>query len=519
MTLNSGLSFLSRFDPNEFYEIAKDLPTTIELTQQNDDSMNQNAQVIGTHLLVPEHSIAQMLNSCLNNSDENQILDLNNYNDLLPFMDHGPPTSNLPSIDPFNGPYNFNISILSSEGPVKKSTSWTFSSTLNKLYCNPNVACPVDISVSSLPPSGSIIRAMPVYGKYEHIEQIVTRCENHKKSKEFDNDVDLPEEALSHFIRCRHNQAIYEQDITTQRQSVTVPFEKPQTGSAYSTILYQFMCYSSCVGGSQKPLRIVLTLEFNGEILGRLSFEIKICACPGRDRTTDENKFNKQKNIQKLKEPKKEETIVKNPSIKNTESVIVDNDSQELFTLVIKGRKNYEILKNLNEALKIQDLYSKLVKTKSQTNSKIIKTGSVLLRKNSDLPKRKLEIKTLEEFLESIDMSAYYNLIISKGIKDLNSLLRATRKKVNAFKISESDTNKLWNSIQAFKNGNAEGNSTKKEKLESTNEQKLESFSSLANFDFTQSNLINDSFLNNQNNEKYIRLSKYQVKYTLGTNP
>lgn len=63
-----------------------------------------------------------------------------------------------------------------------------FSVKLNKLYCHPNVACPIDISVSSLPPSGSVVRATPVFSKYEHIEQVVTRCENHKKSKEFDSD-------------------------------------------------------------------------------------------------------------------------------------------------------------------------------------------------------------------------------------------------------------------------------------------------------------------------------------------
>lgn len=32
---------------------------------------------------------------------------------------------------------------------------------------------------------------MPIYSKAEHIEQVITRCENHKKSKEFDIDCNI----------------------------------------------------------------------------------------------------------------------------------------------------------------------------------------------------------------------------------------------------------------------------------------------------------------------------------------
>ncbi|RNA06799.1 tumor 63 isoform X7 [Brachionus plicatilis] len=515
MAQNSGLSFLSRFDPNEFYDLAKDLPTTIELAEHSEDSTSNNVEVIGTHLLVPQTSISQVLNSYLNTNEQNSLIEFDAFQNIVSPLDSGPPTSNLPSIDSFSGPYNFNISILSSEAPVKKSTSWTFSHKLNKLYCHPNVACPIDVSVSSLPPSGSIVRATPVFSKYEHIEQIVTRCENHKKSKEFDSDVDLLEPALCHFIRCRHSQAVYEEEVITRRQSVTVPFEKPQTGSAYSTILYQFMCYSSCVGGSQKQLRIVLTLEYNGEILGRSSFEIKICACPGRDRATDENKYNKNKKLGVEKAPVKTDSAKLINSTdkekKNSFLNLHQDDNEEIFTLVIKGRKNYEILKNLNEALRVQDLYTRMKKNEN-SNGQLIKTGSILVKKNSEICKRKFEsIKTLEEFLENVDMSAYYNTIISKGIKDLPSLLATTKKKLNSLKISQSDTNKLWDSIQTFKNSHKNGS------FKRTKTNNSESFNSIGNFDFNQSNLITDSFLN-PSTDKYIRLSKYQVKYTLGHN-
>lgn len=246
--------------------------------------------------------------------------------------------------------------------------------------------------------------------------------------------------------------------------------------------------------------------------MGRHSFEIKICACPGRDRSTDENKFLKHKKNAAEKLPAKTNSVklVSFKQKKNSSLNLEEND-ETTFTLVVKGRKNYEILKNLNEALRIQELYNKIKNNDSQLGQSII-SNSFLAKKNSEITKRKNEsINTLEDFLESIDMSAYYNIINSKGIKDLSSLLSANKKKLNSFKISKSDTNKLWDSIQIFK---INQKTVSNKKIKSINS---ESFNTIANFDFNQSNLITESFLN-PNSEKYIRLSKYQVKYTPSDN-
>ena len=46
------------------------------------------------------------------------------------------------------------------------------------------------------------------------------------------------------------------------RESVTVMYESPQVGAEYSTVLYKFMCLSSCVGGiNRRPLLTCFTLE------------------------------------------------------------------------------------------------------------------------------------------------------------------------------------------------------------------------------------------------------------------
>ena len=95
----------------------------------------------------------------------------------------------------------------------------------------PGVACPIDVCVDQMPPLGSILRAMAVYSKPEHIENVIKRCENHQKKRQFEIEPknELSENELSHLVRCRHSKAIYQEEFSTMRQSVIVPYEKPQS--------------------------------------------------------------------------------------------------------------------------------------------------------------------------------------------------------------------------------------------------------------------------------------------------
>lgn len=70
------------------------------------------------------------------------------------------------------------------------SSTWLFSSPqysplLKKLYCQIAKTCPIQIKVSTPPPPGTAIRAMPVYKKAEHVTDIVKRCPNHELGRDF----------------------------------------------------------------------------------------------------------------------------------------------------------------------------------------------------------------------------------------------------------------------------------------------------------------------------------------------
>ncbi|XP_046708468.1 tumor protein 63 isoform X1 [Silurus meridionalis] len=262
------------------------------------------------------------------------------------------PSPAIPSNTDYAGPHTFDVSFQQSS--TAKSATWTYSTDLKKLYCQIAKTCPIQIKVLTNPPQGAVIRAMPVYKKAEHVTEVVKRCPNHELSREFNDGQIAPP---SHLIRVEGNShAQYVEDSITGRQSVLVPYEPPQVGTEFTTILYNFMCNSSCVGGmNRRPILIIVTLETrDGQVLGRRCFEARICACPGRDRKADEDSIRKQhvtdgtKSSEGTKRPFRQTHSIQISSIKKRRST-----DEEVFCLPIKGREIYEILVKIKESLEL----------------------------------------------------------------------------------------------------------------------------------------------------------------------
>ncbi|XP_066565289.1 tumor protein 63 isoform X2 [Amia ocellicauda] len=259
------------------------------------------------------------------------------------------PSPAIPSNTDYPGPHTFDVSFQQSS--TAKSATWTYSTELKKLYCQIAKTCPIQIKVMTPPPQGAVIRAMPVYKKAEHVTEVVKRCPNHELSREFNDGQIAPP---SHLIRVEGNShAQYVEDSMTGRQSVLVPYEPPQVGTEFTTILYNFMCNSSCVGGmNRRPILIIVTLETrDGQVLGRRCFEARICACPGRDRKADEDSIRKQQVTDGTKSSdafRQASHGIQMTSIKKRRST-----DDELFCLPIKGREIYEILSKIKESLEL----------------------------------------------------------------------------------------------------------------------------------------------------------------------
>jgi len=198
------------------------------------------------------------------------------------------PLQALPETSPFPGEYGFELSFGPPTPGATKSIDYTYSHVLKKLYVQRAAHCPFKFKSERHPPDGSYIKVLPVYKGTHVLSEPVKRCSNHAVSEEETGNLEMSQQRY-HFVRSDNASAKYEA-LESGRLYVTFPFLGPQVGAEFQTELLSFQCFNSCGNSAHAKRRIdvIFTLEHQNVVLGRQVIEVRVCACPGRDRQNEE---------------------------------------------------------------------------------------------------------------------------------------------------------------------------------------------------------------------------------------
>jgi hypothetical protein len=199
------------------------------------------------------------------------------------------PTSSIPSTIQLAGNFHFKAKFT----PFSYK-NWDFSERLNKLYTDMNKWVQIKFSFGRYPTDGLYIRALPIYGDAADLKTSVKRCPNHARA---DDPTNSGFAFLDHLIRFDSPRAMYCEDLESGRLSVVAPLGTIQAGASSIPMLMKFMCLGSDIGGiNRRPLRVIFTLEDEQtNVLGRQVIDVRICCCPKRDKTNDEDRFEKSR--------------------------------------------------------------------------------------------------------------------------------------------------------------------------------------------------------------------------------
>lgn len=247
------------------------------------------------------------------------------------------------------------VSFESQVVPVTKSAAWTYSELLKRLYVNIGQPCPISIRLEPRPQRGFHLRCSLQYTKTSYVGNPVVQCPNHS-TKEADLKLQ------GHVLRSNTCGVEYDRNEHTGRYSILFPYDIAQGDEDNNLFVFEFKCLTTCLG--RLKTKLVFEVECADKILCRQNVDVRICSCPGRDRKHDEGQFRsldpalanynrERKDISSLCVAAR-----KRPS----------TEEEDVYTIKVRGRKNYELLEELRLKLEKADRYDERQSTAQVEN-------------------------------------------------------------------------------------------------------------------------------------------------------
>ena len=245
-----------------------------------------------------------------------------------------------------SGAYGFFVHFVELAKVITKNIQYTYSKKLNRLFVQKDEVCPIQFRCGIVPPIGSVVKVMSRFKSSQFFATPVKTCLLHKKS--------ATENPLSsgHFIQVLEPQCSVSYNVTDEGQeSVSFVFQRNNEDSDFQTIRFRFPCLSSCKSGiNRRAIEMIFQLESaDGAAIGRQAVDLCICTRPGRDRLREEGKA----------------SIAKKPKRRKSEITFTDDlepvakvqkDTDEVYTMTIRGRKKYEKLLQIKQAFDLAEL-------------------------------------------------------------------------------------------------------------------------------------------------------------------
>lgn len=269
------------------------------------------------------------------------------------------------SLDDWPGKEGFRVMFMHQ---VPNNNAWTYADERKKLYTMMDSVVSLQFATDQPPPPGTTVCIVAVFRDPNLRLKRIQRCPYHAQKS---SDGALKD----HWILCDHHGTVYSEDeANEQRNFLTVPFEAP-VGNDNDRFTYglRFMCLNSCAGYiNRRATNLFFILRSpEGREIARRVVEVKVCACPLRDRRRDDR--NNKREFSIVHKPSCS-TVPADDRLAGTGHISSDADAtsrrkhgkRKVYTIEVYDKDRYELLRKIRDALETYEAAKKKKKSSRQ---------------------------------------------------------------------------------------------------------------------------------------------------------